>query len=179
MASVTQSLLTGSYIVDPIHSSFGFAVEYQGVSLFRGSFSEVSAKLIDGKLAGTAEVESISIHRPKQFRDHVLGSEFFDAANYPTIECVSSNLDLREDGSAVCTGEMTIKGITRASQAEGYWKAPALDAAGRMRGHLHIQGVVDRRDFGLNWNTVLPSGIAALGHDVTLTIDASLVERTV
>ena len=125
--------LAGTYAADPVHSSFGFAVRYQGVSIFRGTLDEVTATLADGRLEGTAQVESISIRTPEQFRAHVLSEEFFDAANHPTVTFTSTDLDLREDGTAVVAGELTIKGITNPVTATGTWIAPAADAFGNTR----------------------------------------------
>src|SRR3954470_22976778 len=96
--TATTPLQSGTYNADPVHSSFGFAVRYQGVSLFKGTLDEVSATLTDGKLEGAAKVESISIRTPEQFRAHVLSEEFFDAANHPEITFVSSNVEANEDG---------------------------------------------------------------------------------
>ena len=100
----TATTLQGTYAADPVHSSFGFAVRYQGVSIFRGTLSEVEAKLADGRLEGVAKVESISIRTPDQFRQHVLSAEFFDAANHPEVAFSSADLDLREDGTARVAG---------------------------------------------------------------------------
>jgi polyisoprenoid-binding protein YceI len=168
---------SGTYTADPIHSSFGFAVRYQGVSLFKGTLSEVDAKLTDGRLEGTAKVESISIRTPDQFRQHVLGAEFFDAANHPEVAFTSSDLDLREDGTANVHGELTIKGITRPVTAAGTWIAPAADAFGSTRGHLNLEAVVDRTEFDMNWNMPLPSGGNVLANEVTLTVELSLIEQ--
>ncbi len=41
MATATK--LAGTYVADPVHSSFAFSVRYQGVSLFEGSLDEVDA----------------------------------------------------------------------------------------------------------------------------------------
>jgi polyisoprenoid-binding protein YceI len=168
---------SGTYTADPVHSSFGFAVRYQGVSLFKGTLSEVDAKLTDGRLEGTATVESISIRTPDQFRQHVLGAEFFDAANHPEVAFTSSDLDLREDGTATVQGELTIKGITRPVTAAGTWIAPAADAFGSTRGHLNLEAVVDRTEFDMNWNMPLPSGGNVLANEVTLTVELSLIEQ--
>ena len=119
----TITTLAGTYAADPVHSSFGFAVRYQGVSIFRGTLDDVAATLADGRLEGTAQVESISIRTPEQFRAHVLSEEFFDAANHPTVTFVSDDLDLREDGTAEVAGELTIKGITNPVTATGTWIA--------------------------------------------------------
>jgi polyisoprenoid-binding protein YceI len=168
---------SGTYTADPVHSSFGFAVRYQGVSLFKGTLSEVAAKLADGRLEGSAQVESISIRTPDQFRQHVLGAEFFDAANHPEVAFTSSDLDLREDGTATVQGELTIKGITRPVAAAGTWTAPAADAFGSSRGHLNLEAVVDRTEFDMNWNMPLPSGGNVLANEVTLTVELSLIEQ--
>ena len=177
MATATTPLLSSTYNADPVHSSFGFAVRYQGVSLFKGTLSDVTASVTDGRLEGTAKVESISIRTPDQFRQHVLSAEFFDAENHPEVTFTSSDLDLREDGTAVVAGELTIKGITRPVEATGTWIAPAADAFGNTRGHLNLEAVVDRTEFDMNWNMALPSGGNVLANDVTLTVELSLVEQ--
>jgi polyisoprenoid-binding protein YceI len=175
--AATTTPLSGTYTADPIHSSFGFAVKYQGVSVFRGTLDEVDATLSAGRLEGTAKVDSISIRTPEQFRAHVLSPEFFDAANHPEVTFVSDELDLREDGTAKVTGELTIKGITKPVEATGTWTAPAADAFGNTRGHLNLEAVIDRTEWDMSWNMALPSGGNVLANDVTLTVEVSLVEK--
>jgi polyisoprenoid-binding protein YceI len=175
--STTTAPLAGTYAADPVHSSFGFSVRYQGVSLFKGTLDQVDAKLVDGRLEGAAKVESISIRTPEQFRAHVLSPEFFDAANHPDVTFVSNGADVREDGTVTVDGELTIKGITRPIQATGTWIAPAPDAFGSTRGHLNLEAQIDRTEFDMNWNAPLPSGGKALANEVTLTVELSLVEQ--
>ena len=175
--STTPTALAGTYAADPVHSSFGFAVRYQGVSLFRGTLDDVTASLTDGRLEGSAKVESISIRTPEQFRAHVLSAEFFDAEQHPEVTFTSSELDLADDGTARVAGELTIKGITRPVEATGTWIAPAADAFGSTRGHLQLEAVIDRTAYDMNWNAPLPSGGKALADEVTLTVDISLTEQ--
>ncbi len=175
MATATQ--LQGAFNADPVHSSFGFAVKYQGVSVFRGTLNEVTARLADGTLEGAAKVESISIVTPEQFRAHVLSPEFFDAANHPEVTFRSRDLDLAEDGTAVVKGELTIKGITNPVTAKGTWVAPAADAFGSTRAHLNLEAVIDRTQWQINWNAPLPSGGKALANEVTLTVELALVAQ--
>ncbi|MEA2311007.1 MAG: hypothetical protein QOE28_975, partial [Solirubrobacteraceae bacterium] len=167
----------GTYAADPIHSSFGFSVRYQGVSIFRGTLDDVNASLTDGRLEGAAKVESISIRTPEQFRAHVLSGEFFDAENHPEVTFTSSDLQLGDDGTVTVEGDLTIKGITRPVTGTGTWTAPAADAYGNSRGHLQIEAVIDRTEFDINWNAPLPSGGKALANEVTLTVDLSLTEQ--
>jgi polyisoprenoid-binding protein YceI len=173
----TATALRGTYTADPVHSSFGFAVRYQGVSLFRGTLDEVEATLTDGRLEGRAKVESISIRTPEQFRAHVLSAEFFDAENYPEVIFTSSDVDLSDDGTVTVEGDLTIKGITHPVTATGTWIAPEGDAFGNTRGHLNLEAEVDRTEFDMNWNAPLPSGGKALANEVTLIVELSLIEQ--
>ncbi len=173
----TATALAGTFASDPVHSSFGFAVKYQNVSLFRGTLSDVTATLADGRLEGTAQVESISIRTPEQFRAHVLSADFFDVENHPQVTFVSDDVQLADDGTATVTGDLTIRGVTQPATATGTWQAPSEDAFGNTRAHLQLETVVDRTQFGLNWNMPLPSGGNALANDVTLTVDIALVQQ--
>jgi polyisoprenoid-binding protein YceI len=175
--TTTATSLSGTYNADPVHSSFGFSVRYQGVSLFRGTLTEVDAKLVEGRLEGTAKVESISIKTPEQFRAHVLKADFFDAENHPEVKFVSIAFDIQADCSATVTGELTIKGIAKPVQATGTWTAPSPDAFGNSRAHLNLEAVIDRTEWDMNWNMALPSGGNVLSNEVTLSIELSLVAQ--
>ena len=175
--TTAATALSGTYNADPVHSSFGFAVRYQGVSLFKGTLDEVAATLVAGRLEGTAKVESISIRTPEQFRAHVLSADFFDAENHPEVKFTSNALELNEDGTAKVAGELTIRGITKPVNATGTWIAPTPDAFGNTRGHLNLEAVIDRTQWELNWNMDLPSGGKVLANEVTLTVELSLIEQ--
>ena len=167
-----------TYNADPVHSSLGFSVAYQGVSVFRGTLTDVDARLVDGRLEGTAPVDSISITTPEMFRAHVLSAEFFDAEAHPEVSFVSTALDVQEDGSARASGDLTIRGVTHPVHATGTWTAPATDAFGKTRANLALEAVIDRTEWGINWNAPLPSGGDALGNEVALAISLSLVEES-
>jgi len=174
----TTTGLAGTYVADPVHSSLSFSIPVQGVSVFHGTLGDVEARLADGRLQGTAPVESISITTPDAFRAHVLSTEFLDAEAHPTLKFVSSALVVDDGGHARVTGSLTIKGITRPVEATGTWIPPEADAFGNTRANLTLETVIDRRDFGMNWNAPLPSGGDALGNMVTLTVSLSLVAES-
>ena len=175
MSTPTATPIIGTYNADPVHSSLGFSIPYQGVSVFRGTLTEVEARLVDGRLEGTAPVESISITTPEMFRAHVLSAEFFDADAHPEVKFISTALDVQEDGRARISGDLTIRGITNPVHATGTWTAPATDAFGNTRANLALEAVIDRTEWGMNWNAPLPSGGKALGTEITLAISLSLV----
>ena len=167
--------LAGTYTADPVHSSFGFAVKHMGVQTFRGTFSDVAATLTDGVLEGRAKVESISIRQPEDFRNHVLSDEFLAAESHPEVTFRSTALDLREDGTAAVTGDLTIKGITNEVVATGTWTAPTQAPWGDAQiAALNLTADVDRTQFGMTWNAPLPKGGNILAEKVALTVDLEL-----
>ena len=171
---------TGTYVADPVHSSFGFAVEYSGRGKFRGTLDDVTATLTAGDdglaLEGAAKVESISIHNPAQFRAHVLGPEFFDSENHPEVTFSSSSIELADDGAARLAGELTIAGTTRPVEIAGTWTEPIPAAGGGLRAGLQLATTIDRRDFGFEWQMALPNGADALAYEVTLDVSLQLVQ---
>ena len=53
--------LTGAYAFDPIHSSFGFAVRFNNILTFRGTFADWNATITDGTLSGSVDVTSLVV----------------------------------------------------------------------------------------------------------------------
>ena len=181
MNTATQPI-SGTFVADPIHSSFQFAVKHMKVATFRAGFDDVDARLVAGddgvRLEGRAKVESISITNPPEFRAHVVEStEFFDAGNHPEIVFASKSVDLAEDGTATVEGELTIKGITKPVTATGTYQAPAEDPYGGVRSSLELTATLDRRDWELTWQAPLPSGGDVLAWDVTLSVNLELVQQ--
>jgi polyisoprenoid-binding protein YceI len=170
------------YEADPDHSTVSFGARHFGVGSFRGTFSEASSTLTvddDGpRIEGRAAVESMSIRNPPKFREQMLGPDFFDAASHPAIEFRSSRLDLESDGTAVLVGEMVIKGIAKPLQATGTWRGPVEDPYGLQRLALDLDAVVDRRDWDMSWQALLPKGgEQAVGWKIRLDARLELIEK--
>ncbi len=167
--------LSGSFRSDPVHSSFGFAITHSGISTYRAAFTDADATLVAGAdgvaLEGSAAVESVTITEPPEFRAHVLGPEFFDAERHPRIAFRSRDVELADDGSARVSGELEIRGVARPVSATGTWAA----APGSGRVALELEAVVDRREFGIDWQMEAPGGGDILGYEVTITVSLELV----
>jgi polyisoprenoid-binding protein YceI len=170
----------GTYELDPNHSSFQFEVEHLNLSTFRASFAEIDARLADDDgalvLEGQARAESISIVDP-EFRQHVVhGADFFDAGVHPLITFRSTSVELGDDRSVSVTGELEIRGVSRAVTASGTFAPPTTDPSGRSRGGLELRATVDRRNWDMNWQLPLPDGSDAVGWHVEITAHLELVK---
>jgi polyisoprenoid-binding protein YceI len=181
MATTVQPF-TGTYELDRAHSTVQFAIRHVQVSTFRASFSDVDARLsvVDGivALVGVARIESISIVEPPEFREHVVhGADFFDAGTYPVIDFRSTRIELGDDGSATVSGELTMRGATRAITAHGTYQPDREDPFGNRRAGLELRATVDRRSWDMKWQVPLPDGSDALGWEVEITAQLELIKN--
>ena len=175
MSITIQQVPTGTYGLDPIHSTIGFGVRYNKLATFRSTFEKVDAQLADGVLTGTADASSVVIDEPN-FKGHLLTGDFFDVERTPTITFRSTDIRLAEDGTAELDGDLTIRGVTKPVTAQGSF-AVGGDAFGNDRIGFEVQTTVDRREFGLNWQMAKPDGSEALAYDVTISAELQLVKQ--
>lgn len=177
--TIQQQVPTGTYVVDPVHSSIGFAVVHNGVSTFRSGFGGYEATLSGGespRLEGSVDVASIEIDEP-QLKGHLLSPVFFDVERYPQLRFSSSALELADDGSATIRGELEIRGEIREVEASGRFVELGADLAGQPRVGFSLEASVDRRSFGLAWQAELPSGGEVLDYEVQIAVELELVKE--
>jgi polyisoprenoid-binding protein YceI len=178
--TIEQEIPAGSYVVDPVHSSIGFAVTHAGVSTFRGGFAGYEVRLAGGespRLEGSVDVNSIAIAE-EQLKGHLLSPEFFDAGSFPSLRFESSSFEVREDGSVEVGGALEIGGRSReVTKIAGRFAQVDSYLDGKARVGLSLTTTVDRRDFGLDWQAELPSGGDALDWTVEIAVELSLVEE--
>jgi polyisoprenoid-binding protein YceI len=174
MSTTIQQVPAGTYNVDAVHSSFGFAIRHNGVSTFRGQFEQVDAQLEDGVLVGSAQVESVKTAIP-DLKGHLLSPEFFNAAETPTVEFRSNDIRIADDGSVEVEGELTIRGITKPVTAKGSFAAGVGISGAEVVG-LDLEATIDRREYDLNWQAQLPAGGDVLAWDVVLEVHLELIK---
>ena len=175
MAILTETrreLPTGTWTLDPVHSTIGFELPYLA-GLFRGHFRDVDAKLSADSLTGSARVASVDV-KDENLVAHLQSPEFFDVERYPELTFVSSTIERSGDEITV-RGDITIRGTTKPVELRGTIAGPFTDAFERERLNVKLETTVDRTDFGLNWNMPLPNGEPALANEVTLKADLTLV----
>jgi polyisoprenoid-binding protein YceI len=175
--TVEQGIPAGTYVVDPIHSSVGFAVAHNGLSTFRSSFKQYEATFEGGeapKLSGSVDVASIDI-ADEHFKGHLLSPDFFDAENHPKLSFASTELSVAEDGTLKLAGELEIRGKTQPVEVEGRFAQLGEDLHGKSRVGVTLEAAVDRRSFGLEFQAELPSGGEAVGWEVSIIANLELV----
>ncbi len=177
--TVNQQLPAGTWTVDPVHSSIGFAIVHNGVATFRSGFASYEATLSGGetpRLEGSVDVASVEVSE-EMLKGHLLSPDFFDAERHPRLRFDSTEVDVGEDGEVRLSGNLEIKGTSHAVRATGRFGRIGADIAGAERIGFSLQAAVDRRDFGLDWNADLPAGGQALEYEVTISVELELVAQ--
>ncbi|PXY23396.1 hypothetical protein BAY59_27355 [Prauserella coralliicola] len=171
-ASVEAPTVTpGTYRLDPVHSTVGFVVMHK-VSRFRAGFGDFEATLVvddDGAmtLTGTGQAASVQV-KNSMMEKHLLSPEFFDVKRHPLIGLRSTSMRLDEGGALAVAGELTLRGHTEVVTATGTLAYVPDDLHDHERVGIDLEGVVDRRRFGMTWNQKLPGGGVAVANEVTL-----------
>jgi polyisoprenoid-binding protein YceI len=169
---------TGTWMIDPIHSSIGFEVKHMMISTVRGHFKrfegtlEAAEDYHDSRVWGTVQVASIDTNNADR-DEHLLSADFFDAENHPQIHFESTAIEHVALGAYRVSGGLTIRDVTREIQVEASVEGAAIDPWGKDRVGIAVRGSIDRTEFGLNWQQALAKGGLLVGEQVGLRIDIS------
>ena len=174
--------ITGHWDIDPSHSRLGFSTRHAMVSRVRGAFNDVSgsADIADDLADSKAEViiQTASVDTRTKGRDeHLRSADFFDVETYPEIRFVSSAIDEVDEGSYIVTGELTIRDMTKTVSIPLELIGVDTDPFGNLRAGLEGSRRIDRKDWGVTWNTKLDSGGVLVSDKITLEFELSLIKN--
>jgi len=184
MTTATSASATTTWNIDPAHSSAEFKVKHMMISNVKGSFSGVSGVLtehaVDSALSSVeASVPVATISTGDAQRDgHLKSADFFDAEKYPTLLFKSTQVVRKGDAYEV-TGDLTIHGVTKpVTFAVDGPSAPGKDPWGNTRIGLSATTKINRKDFGLAWNSALETGGFLVGEEISITLDVEFIKAT-
>jgi polyisoprenoid-binding protein YceI len=180
VSTVSPAIATGTWNVDPSHSSVEFQVKHMGLATVKGFFSEFEGAVQvaeDGTISasGTVDVASIST-RSDQRDEHLRSADFFDVENHEKLSVQSTGVEQLDEETYRITGDLTIRGTTREVVFEGVTQGVDQDPWGNTRVGLEVVGQIERSDFGLTYNQALESGGVLIGKKVKILLDLSLVK---
>jgi polyisoprenoid-binding protein YceI len=168
---------------DPAHSHAEFKVKHMMISNVKGNFSSVSGTLsLDetdytrSKVEVDIPVATLSTGDPQ--RDgHLKSPDFFDAEKFPTIIFKSTNIDSKGGANYAVTGDLTMHGVTKSvTLAVEDVSEPSKDPWGNHRIGLSASTKINRKDFGLTWNSALESGGVLVGEDVSINLEVQFIK---
>ncbi|SDQ66887.1 YceI family protein [Flagellimonas zhangzhouensis] len=165
--------------LDPTHSEITFKVKHLMISNVKGEFTTFDA-IIDGEKFEdstiTATIDAGSVFTNNTDRDgHLKSADFFEVEKYPELTFKSTAIT-KEDDDFVMTGELTIKGTTKTIELDVEFGGYMTDPYGNNKAGFSIEGKINRKDFGLNWNAALETGGVLVSDDVKIAAEVQFVK---
>jgi polyisoprenoid-binding protein YceI len=173
---------TGTWRVDPAHSSVEFEIKHMMIATVRGRFRELEGTIVaaddirESRASGVVKAASIDTNHPD--RDaHLRSPDFFDVERYPEIRFGSTRIEPLGGPNYRVIGDLTIKDVMREVALETTVEGVTRDPWGNERVGMRARGTIDRKDFGLRWQQALETGGLLLGDEVRILIEISAVRE--
>jgi polyisoprenoid-binding protein YceI len=179
LRSQIPGYVTGTWVIDPVHSEVGFSVRHLMLSKVRGRFAKFEGRIVtpenplDATVEATIELSSIDTNNPD--RDaHLRSADFFDVDQNPVMTYRSTAVREVNDGFLV-EGELSLHGITRpvslALQLEGILESSPF---GDTRVGFSATTEINRSDFDINFG-IADAGNVGLGDKVQIALEIEAV----
>ena len=176
-----EPLASGTYNFDPAHTVVGFGVRHLGIALVEGRFKDVTGTVeynADDVTRSTVNFSAKidSIDTGVAARDtHLKSADFFEAEKFPEMTFRSTKLE-RVNGRLNLTGDLTIKGVTKQVSFPFSMTGGVKDPWGGTRFGIAAGTTLNRRDFGINFGTKLPSGALDVANEVAVELHIEAVK---
>ena len=173
--------------IDPDHSVAAFAIRHMMVVNIRGQFNNISgtidfdpADISRSSVEVTIDAANLTPGNKKR-DEHLSTQDFFEISKYPAIVFKSTNIEKAGNNIGRVTGNLTLHGVTRPVNLDVEYSGPVKSPSamgGETTMGFRTSVVINRSDYGMEWNVPLEGDGMMLGKDVELTleIEADLVE---
>ena len=181
-APTLRRMTTTNWNFDLAHSSVNFHVRHLMVSKVHGRFSLWGGTLeIDNDDITRSRVhvtiDAASVDTKEDKRDaHLRSPEFFDVAKFPALTFKSTQIAKVSDDELAITGDLTLHGVTKSVTLAVELGGQANDPWGGIRTGFSARTTINRKDFGLGWNTVLEAGGVLVGEKIEITLEIEAVQ---
>lgn len=187
MSATASETGTGTvWAIDATHTLVEFSAKHMMITTVKGRFGDVKGEIrIDAEnpAASSAQVEIAvaSLDTRVEQRDaHLRSADFLDAETFPAITFRSTRVEGAVDvpgGTFALVGDLTIRGVTREVTVEASYDGRGRDPWGGERVSFSGTTKIDRRDFGLTWNTALETGGVLVGNEIKISIEVQAVRQ--
>lgn len=180
LAVAAPALRAETYEIDASHSQVGFRIRHL-VGKVPGRFTGFSGTIDyapgkPGSWKVDAKIDPATINTDNEKRDgHLKAPDFFDVAKYPEMTFKSTKVTDVKGETAKLHGDLTMHGVTKAVVLDLEIGGTTKDPWGKTRAGFSATGTINRKDFGITYNSVLDNGGLMLGEDVAISLDIEAV----
>jgi polyisoprenoid-binding protein YceI len=169
--------------IDPTHSEVIFKVKHLMITNVKGEFRKFTGSInAEGEDFSKASISVIidasSIFTNEDNRDgHLKGADFFDVANYPEITFTGTSFKKLDEENYQLKGVLTIKGVSKEIALDVEFGGINKDPWGNEKAGFSINGKINRKDWGLNWNAALETGGVLVSDEVKISAEVQFVKQ--
>jgi polyisoprenoid-binding protein YceI len=182
-AAATLADLAGTWTIDATHTRIGFVARHAMVTKVRGAFNDFEGTaVVDAadftNSNATVTIQAASIDTRNEQRDgHLRSNDFLGMEEYPEITFVSTGVTQTGATALELTGDLTIKGVTRAVTVPFEFEGLATDPFGNLRAGFEGAVTINRKDYGITWNAALETGGVLVSDKITLEFEVSAIKN--
>jgi len=176
-----EAAVKTKWAIDPTHSEVQFKVKHLVISTVTGFFKKFSGSVetdgddFDGAaVTFSADIDSIDTNQ-KDRDNHLKSADFFAAEEYPTMDFEGELKKVAGDDYKL-VGKLTIRGTSKQVELSAEFGGSMTDPYGNEKSGFEINGKINRKDYGLNWNAVTEAGGVVVSDEVKLHINAQIVK---
>ena len=171
----TTDIPTGTWNIDPSHSEVGFTARHL-MSKVRGRFEKFEGRIVTGDApSATASVDLHSINTHEDNRDaHLRSADFFDVEKNGPMTFTSTSVEQGGKGLLV-TGDLSLKGVTRAVVLDVEVLGSETDPWGGTRVGFEGSTTISRKHFGVDFNIPMDGGRLMIGDKIDITVNIEAV----
>lgn len=172
-----------TWVLDPSHSEILFKVRHMMITNVKGEFRKFDAKVTtigNDFTSGSVEVavEADSIYTNDDARDkHLKSADFFDVENHGKLVFRGTSMKDRGDGEFSLTGILSIRGVEKEVTLDVEFGGINKDPWGNDKAGFSISGKINRKDWGLNWNTALETGGVLVSDEVRIMAEIQFTKQ--
>lgn len=177
-------MTTTKWSLDPTHSEIGFKIKHLMISNVSGNFNKFDVQVETNgddfaNATVTANIDVASINTNNEQRDaHLANADFFETDKHPNIIFKSTKVEKVDDDTFNLYGDLTIKETTKPVKLSVEYSGIAKDPWGNVKAGFTINGKINRKDWGINYNAVLETGGIMLGEELKVNGEIQLVKQT-
>jgi polyisoprenoid-binding protein YceI len=182
-AAATLADLAGTWTIDATHTRIGFVARHAMVTKVRGAFNDFEGTaVVDAadftNSNATVTIQAASIDTRNEQRDgHLRSNDFLGMEEYPEITFVSTGVTQTGATALELTGDLAIKGVTRAVTVPFEFEGLATDPFGNLRAGFEGTVTINRKDYGITWNAALETGGVLVSDKITLEFEVSAIKN--
>lgn len=169
--------------LDRAHSYVNFSVAHMMISDVTGTFNRFDAQVKSAKDDFTdadivVTINAKSIDTGNEMRDrHLRSADFFNTDTDSIVTFKSTKIEKLSEAKYKIIGDLTMRGVTKSVILDAEYKGKIKGYKG-MIAAFKASAAINRKEWGLNWNSAIEAGGFLVGDTVEITIAVEFVQNS-